>query len=506
MVDSNTDGGASEVKREAEVLSERANRLSKLERIKALGVHPYPERYNAQNRTIDLAKLELGAAVSLAGRIVRFREMGKISFAHLLDWSGSGQVIFQRDHLGEEYKTITKLLDIGDFIGVEGEVYRTKTGELSCLVKSWKFLGKALLPLPEKWKGLRDTEALYRQRYLDLISNQSTRERFKFRSDFIRAIREFYWKNDFQEVETPSLMHSATGANARPYNTHNHALDIDLVLRISHELPLKKLIVGGFEKIFEIGKAFRNEGHDPSHLPEHTHIEHYAAYWNYEDNINFTEEMFRHIFERLKLPWLQKIKDRQGEEHLVNFEPSWQRINYVELLEKDTALKVLDYSDADKLRSDIKSRGFEFEGIEEMGLATLIDNLYKKISRPKLIQPTILYSYPKILQPLARVNDKDARLVDQFQLVVNGWEVVKAYSELVDPLDQRARFLEQFEAREAGDKEAMESDEDYLTAMEHGMPPISGWGMGLDRLIALLTDCDNVRDVVLFPLMKPLAF
>jgi lysyl-tRNA synthetase class 2 len=483
--------------------AERQNRAAKRQKLLEAGVALHPGRFERSHQLSDLRSLTLGTEVTLAGRLMRFREMGKITFAHLQDWSGQGQVIFQRDRLGDDYKIITKLLDLGDFIGVKGEVYQTKTGEMSCLVKEWKFLGKALLPLPEKWKGLRDGEAAHRQRYLDLISNPSTRERFKLRSDFIRALREFYWQENFLEVETPTLMHKATGANARPYRTHNHALDIDVVLRISHELPLKELIVGGFEKIFEIGKAFRNEGHDPSHLPEHTHIEHYCAYWNFEDNILFTERMFASIFAKLGLSTTRTIKDRAGVEHQIDFQGPWRREEYVSLLSRDSGLDIMSYQDADTLRNDLRTRGIEFDGMQTMGLSTLIDNLYKKVSRPKIVQPTILYRYPKALQPLARVNDEDSRMVDQFQMVVNGWELVKAYSELVDPIDQRQRFEEQARAKSAGDEEAMEMDEHFLTAMEHGMPPISGWGMGLDRTIALLTGCDNVRDVVLFPLLRP---
>jgi lysyl-tRNA synthetase class 2 len=485
-------------------VAERANRVAKLELFKQAGVHPYPARFDKQ---LDLAEAILrgeGELVKTAGRMVLFRQMGSITFAHIQDITGRMQVIFKRDLLGEDlYKLITKQHDLGDFIGVEGSIFTTKTGERSILVSSWTFLGKALLPLPGKFHGLKDREALHRQRYLDLIANQESRQRFMLRSDFIRALREFYWSEGFREVETATLMHQATGAAARPYRTHNNALDIDLVLRISHELPLKELIVGGFERVFELGKAFRNEGHDPSHLPEHTHLEHYAAYWSFEDNIKFTERMFNFLFTRLKLPTLLTLRDRDGGEHQVDWSTPWPRINFIELIRSDTGIDVMSYTSADMLRSDIRARGIEFEGISNMGLTSLIDNLYKKVSRPKLIQPTILYSYPKILQPLARINDENPDLVDQFQLVVNGWEIVKAYSELVDPVDQRERFAQQAEQRSAGDEEAMDMDEGYLTAMEHGMPPISGWGMGVDRILALLTGQDNLRDVVLFPLMRP---
>lgn len=495
---------APEVEEVVDQVAERANRLAKLENFKKAGIHPYPARFE---KALDIEQVlthQETESVCTAGRIMLFRQMGSITFAHIQDFSGRMQVVLKKDILGDElYKLVTKNHDLGDFIGVQGTIFTTKTGEKSILVQTWTFLGKALLPPPGKFHGLKDREVLHRKRYLDLMANHDTRTRFAFRSNFIRAMREFYWREGFHEVETSTLMHNATGAAARPYHTHNNALDIDLVLRISHELPLKELVVGGFEKVFELGKAFRNEGHDPSHLPEHTHLEHYAAYWNFEDNIRFTERMFDYLFENLKLPKVLTIKDRDGQEQQVDWSTPWPRVNYIELIKADTGIDVMSYSSADALRNDIKARGIEFEGMREMGVTSLIDNLYKKVSRPKLIQPTILFNYPKILQPLARVNDQSADLVDQFQLVVNGWEIVKAYSELVDPIDQRERFLQQAEQRKAGDDEAMDMDEGYLTAMEHGMPPISGWGMGIDRVLALLTGQDNLRDVVLFPLMRP---
>ena len=490
---------------EVDLVAERATRLEKLKNFTAAGIHPYPASFEKKIDLVDARQLAEETPVKTAGRIVLFRQMGSITFAHLQDFSGRMQVIFKKDALGADlYKLITKNHDLGDFVGVEGTIFTTKTGEKSILVSEWTFLGKALLPLPAKFHGVKDPEVLYRQRYLDLIANESTRTRFALRSSLIRAVREFYWREGFLEVETATLMHHATGAAARPYHTHNNALDIDIVLRISHELPLKELIVGGFEKVFELGKAFRNEGQSPAHLPEHTHLEHYAAFWSYEENIVFTEKMFDYIFSTLNLPRQMPIKDRDGVEHMVDWSTPWHRENFIEMVSRDCGLDVMSYSNADNLRAAIKAKGIQFEDMDDMGLSTLIDYLYKKVSRPKIIQPTILFNYPRALQPLARVNDQDAKIVDQFQLVVNGWEIVKAYSELVDPIDQRDRFVEQAAAKSAGDEEAMDVDEEYLIAMEHGMPPISGWGMGIDRLVALLTGQDNLRDVVLFPLMRPI--
>ncbi len=484
--------------------NEEQIRLQKLNQLAELGIQAYPEKFDKKQSLAECLDLNEGAKVETAGRLIMFRDMGKLTFAHLQDISGKMQVAFKADDLGKDnYKTLLKAIDLGDFLGVEGELFVTHKGEKTILVSKWTFLGKALRALPEKWHGLRDRETAYRQRYLDLISNEETMARFQFRSNFIKALREFYWSQGFMEVETQTLLHKATGAHAQPYKTHNNALDIDVYLRISHELPLKELIVGGFEKIFELGKAFRNEGHDPSHLPEHTHLEHYCAYWNYEDNMRFTEEMFNYLFKKLNLPNKIKIKDKEGQEREVDFSTPFERINYIELIEKDSGIDITKVRTRNDLIKKIAEKGIQLEGIKEMGYATIVDNLYKKVSRPKITGPAFLYYYPIELQPLARRNDENKDIVDQFQLVINGWEVVKAYSELVDPIDQEQRFAEQTKLKDGGDDETMEGDPEYIMAMKHGMPPISGWGMGVDRIITLLTGQENLRDVVLFPLMKP---
>ena len=487
-----------------ELQNEEAIRLQKLDKIRSAGIHPYPEKFDKKKTLAECKELTDGKKVKTAGRLVMFRDMGKLTFAHLQDFSGRMQIAFKQDDLGKEnYKQLQKIIDLGDLIGVEGEIFTTHKGELTIMVAKWTFLGKALKPLPEKWHGLKDTEAKYRQRYLDLISNQETMERFKLRSNFIKALREFYWKEEFYEVETPTLLHQASGAHAKPYVTHNNGLDIDVHLRISHELPLKQLIVGGFDKVFEIGKAFRNEGIDPSHLPEHTHLEHYCAYWNFEDNIKFTEKMFDFIFDKLGLDKVVEVTSKDGKKKKVDFTTPWKKVDYIEQIKKDCGLDVSKYTDPKDLVKDLKKKKIQLDDMDKMGLATLIDNLYKKVSRPKLVGPVFLYYYPIELQPLARRNDEDENIVDQFQLVINGWEVLKAYSELVDPIDQEKRFAEQSELKEGGDDETMEGDPEYITAMKHGMPPISGWGMGIDRILALLTGQENLRDVVLFPLMRP---
>jgi len=482
---------------------ERQVRLQKLVAIKEMGINPYPAKFAKKNNLAEAKTSKEGTKVSVAGRIMTKRTMGKIAFVHLQDWSGKMQIVFKLDEIGkDEFKFLEKKIDMGDFIGVTGKIFTTQKGEISILVDKYTFLSKALSPLPEKFHGVKDQDTIYRQRYLDLLMNEDSKNTFKFRINFIRALREFYYSEGFDEVETPTLMHQATGATATPYKTHNNALDIDVYLRISHELPLKELIIGGMEKVFELGKAFRNEGADPSHLPEHTHLEHYCAYWDFEDNIIFTEKMIDYLFDNLKIDRKIELIGRDEKTHQVDFSTPFKRVNFIDLIKKDTRLDVTKYTDAKKLLADIKDKKIEFDGMADMSLTGLVDNLYKKVSRPKIINPTILFNYPKYLQPLARINDNDKNIVDQFQLVVNGWEIIKAYSELVDPIDQKARFDDQSKAKSAGKEEVMESDDEFITALEHGAPPISGWGMGVDRIIALLTGHTNLRDVVLFPLLR----
>ncbi len=484
--------------------SERETRAQRFQDIKNAGINPYPARFHRTHTLAEIPALSATTYITIAGRLMRRRNMGKIIFCHIQDWSGTVQIVFKKEEVGDEqFDFFVDTFDVGDFIGVEGEVFTTQKGEISVLVKKYQVLGKALLPLPEKWHGVKDTETIYRQRYLDLIMNQDSKKRFAFRSQLIQSLRQYYWQEKFIEVETPTFLHQATGATATPYKTHHNALDMDMYLRISHELPLKELVVGGMEKVFELGKAYRNEGIDPSHLPEHTHLEHYGAYWDFEDNITFVEHMFEHLFTTLGISKQMDIEDRDGTVESVDWSTPWPRVNFVELIKKDTDLDVLEYTDAKTLLKDIKKAKIEFEDMDNMSLAGLVDNLYKKVSRPRIVNPTILTHYPKYLQPLARTNDDDPRIVDQFQLVVGGWELGKGYSELVDPHEQAARFSEQSQAKDKGEGEVMEGDDEYITAMEHGMPPISGWGMGIDRIVAILSGSNNLRDVVLFPLLRP---
>jgi lysyl-tRNA synthetase class 2 len=511
--------------KEPDINDEYQQRLAKRLIIADLGIDITPENFLDRIST-DLAKKKADKNIRsneevikapqknirLAGRVMIFRSHGKLSFAQLQDFEGRIQLALVKDitkiiALDEDkmphHKFWEKMIDIGDYIGVEGELFKTNHGELTLLVKELTFLGKALRPLPEKFHGLSDEDQILRRRYLDTITNEDSRKRFKFRSDIIRTIRQFFWDNNFDEVETPILEYKATGAAAKPYFTHNNALDADLVLRISQELPHKKLIIGGFERIFEIGKAFRNEGIDPSHLPEHTHFEWYVAYWGYKQNMDFTERLIKHVLKKLNIDSTVPVKNKEGKVKKVDFATEWPRIDYVELIKKDSGINILETKDVEELKKAIKKNKIDITDMDKMGYATLVDYLYKKVSLPKIVGPAFLYNYPKALQPLARTNNNHPEMVNQFQLVINGWEIVKGYSELVDSVDQSARFKEQEKERAKGDEEAMEGDDEYILAMEHGMPPISGVGLGLDRFITILSQQDSLRDCVFFPLMRP---
>ncbi|NCD07715.1 MAG: lysine--tRNA ligase, partial [Spirochaetia bacterium] len=356
---------------------------------------------------------------------------------------------------------------------------------------------------PDKFHGISDSELKYRQRYLDLIMDPETKERFQFRNDFIWELRNFYKNYNFEEINTPILCNTASGALAKPFNTHHNALDIDVHLRIAPELYLKRAIVGGYERVVEFARCFRNEGTDPSHLQDFTMIEHYAAYWNFEDNMKFTEDMLTSVIKKLKGTLKIEIPNRDGELVEVDFSAPWGKVSFRDLLIKDCGIDIDKFPDLESLRKEIKLKNIEVKDIDSLGRGNLIDALYKVVSRPKLINPIFLVNHPIDVSPLARKNDDNPNVADRFQLVVNGWEIVNAYSELTDPIDQAYRFDKQMEAKGMGDEEAMNKDEDYIKAMEYGMPPVSGFGMGVERIVALLTKQQNLRDVVLFPLMRP---
>jgi lysyl-tRNA synthetase, class II len=481
---------------------QRAVRIEKIKALREAGELPYAERFEKSHMLADAKQLADGTkSVKAAGRVIAVRAFGKLTFCHLLDFSGTMQIALQKNKLAERFETFMKTVDMGDFIGVEGEVITTRTGEKTIDVSAWTFLSKSLRPLPEKFHGLTDQELVYRRRYLDLITSPEHMERFKKRTKIIRTIREFLDKNDFVEIDTPVLANKACGALARPFITHHNALDIDVYLRIAPETYLKRAVAGGFERVYEFARCFRNEGLDASHLPDFTLLEYYCAYWNYEDNMNFTEKLLKHLLMEV-CGGLSITYEGTN----ISFDGQWPRISFRDLILRDCGIDINLFATKEDLLAEIKAKGITFEtdvDVAHAGRGNLIDLLYKKVSRPALVNPVFVIHHPLDLSPLARKNDKNPQVVDRFQLVVNGWEIVNAYSELVDPIDQAQRFEEQAAARAHGDLEAMEVDNDFLLCMEYGMPPISGWGMGVDRVTALLTNAPNLRDVILFPLMRP---
>lgn len=477
-------------------------RLEKEEKLKELGINIHPERYEVTHALKDARLLEDGTKnVRVAGRVMSKRKMGKISFMDLRDIEGKIQLVIKRDDIGEEtYKILHSTIDVGDFIGVEGEIFTTQSGEKSLQVANYEFLGKAIRPLPEKFHGISNQELMYRERHLDLIMNDDTKKRFLLRSNFIKLMREFLWERGFIEVDTPVLQNTASGATARPFITHHNTYDADVYLRISPELTLKKLIVGGFTNVFEIARDFRNEGISVNHLQDFTMIEGYSAYYNYKDNMKLLRDMVIYI--------ISKLFDGNTTVNIsgtdIDFGQEWDEVSFRDLLIKDCGIDINDYPTAKELLAEIRNRGIELEdeNIENLGRGNLIDLLYKKVSRPYIIKPTYLTGHPTDLSPLARSNDDNPDYVDRFQLIVNGQEIINGYSELVDSEEQEKRFIEQNALKENGDEEAMSIDHEYIKAMEYGMPPISGWGLGIDRFLQFLTSSYNIRDVVLYPLLK----
>ena len=465
-------------------------------------INPYPERYERNYELCDAAKLEDGVTnVRVAGRIVLMRKMGKLSFLTLQDIKGRIQVSIKIDMVGEDaYSFFKKYIDLGDFIGVEGETFTTHTGEKTIRANSYTFLGKALKPLPEKFHGLTDIETVYRERYLDLIMSEDARKKFLLRSNFIKELRNYLNDEGYIEIETPILNNKASGATAKPFITHHNALDVDLYLRIAPETYLKRAVVGGFTKVFEIARCFRNEGMDATHLQDFTMIEGYGAYLNYEDNMLFLQNMLQTIIKKLFGTLVLNIDDKE-----IDLSGTWQAISFRDLILKYSSIDIDVYNTKESLLAKIKEEKIEIDSeipLEDLGYGNLVDQLYKKVARPNVLGPVYLIKHPIELSPLARANDNNKNITDRFQLIINGAEIINAYSELVDPQDQEARLLKQAELKAKGDVEAMPMDYEYIEAMEYGMPPISGWGMGIDRLLQILTNSENIKDVIMFPLMR----
>jgi lysyl-tRNA synthetase class 2 len=475
-------------------------RLLNLEALVEAGFEPYPYRFPKTHSAGAILEAKAGAPpetewpeeVALAGRVVAIRRMGKVTFAHLLDESGRIQLYFQKD-LTPRYELLKKL-DVGDILGVKGPLFTTKTGEVTVKVLSWTPLVKSLHPLPDKWHGLKDKEVRYRQRYLDLIVNPEVREVFRRRSEMVRYIRRFFEDRGFLEVETPILQATTGGAEARPFKTYHNALDHEFFLRISLELYLKRLLVGGYEKVFEIGRVFRNEGIDHNHNPEFTMLEAYWAYADYQDMALLVEELLSglvlHLFGTYEVPY-------QG--RLLNFKPPFRRISFVEALKEKAGLP-FDPLDLERLRLWADAHHPELAQVPSY---KLLDKLFGLYVEPELQDPTFVFDFPLAISPLAKRHRERPGLTERWDLFAGGMELAPAYSELNDPLDQRERFLEQARRRKEGDEEAPEPDEDFLLALEYGMPPAAGLGLGIDRLAMLLTDQPSLRDVLPFPLMKP---
>ena len=477
-------------------------RRQKLEEISKV-CNPYPDKFDRTHSIAQARELEDGTKdVRIAGRVMFMRKMGKLSFVKIRDLEGAIQLKIEADKLGEEgYDFFKRLIDSGDFIGAEGEIITTQTGEKSLAVEKLTFLGKALRPLPEKFHGLQDTEVKYRERYVDLIMNEESRNVFLGRSKFYAFLRKFLGENGFLEVETPIVQTAVSGASARPFFTHHNALDIDCNLRIAPEIYLKECIIAGFDRVFEVAKCFRNEGMDSEHLQEFTQVEWYASYWNFEDNIKFYTKFIREL-----VMYLKGTTTITYQGHEIDFgKEEWPRINYVEEMKKILGEDFLDIEDPVALKERVvEKKLFTMAELEDYkSISQIIDFVYKNYIRKSIVEPTIIYNYPAVLIPLARRNDANEKIIDVFQVVCLGTELCKAYSELVNPKQQRQSFEDQLKAKAQGDDETMDLDETYLRAMEQGMPPISGLGFGIDRLMMILFDAPSIRDVVLFPIMKP---
>ncbi|HCI28710.1 MAG TPA: lysine--tRNA ligase [Fervidobacterium sp.] len=478
----------------------REERIKEIEEIRELGINPYPYSYKKTHTTEGIRKQFQNIAngevtderVSTAGRVMAIREHGKSTFFHIKDTFGRIQAYVRKDKT-ENYEFFKEHITVGDIIGVEGIVFKSNTGEVTILVEKFQLLNKPLRPMPEKWHGIKDREILYRQRYAEMIANDETIKRFKMRSDIIRMIREFLTLKGFYEVETPILQYLTGGASARPFITHLNALDIDMYLRIATELHLKRFIVGGFEKVYEIGRIFRNEGISYKHHPEFTTIELYQAYADYEDVMNLTEELITHLVEQL----FETTKIiYQGQE--IDFTRPWRRIKMRDFIKENLDVDILEDED-EKLISVLTSHGVEID-INDRG--HMIEKLWDLVE-DRVIQPTFLIDHPVEISPLAKKNRNDPRVTERFELIIYGREMANAFSELNDPVDQYERFVNQLRLRDLGDEEAHMMDKDFIRALEYGMPPTGGLGIGIDRIVMFLTDSANIRDVIAFPLVRP---
>lgn len=482
------------------------HRFEKLYELKEMGINPYISSFKVTNKISDIKKAYINTSsadlldkkyrVTVAGRVMAIREFGKAAFLNIKDRSGSIQVYIAKKELSEQEYEIFKKTDIGDFIGVSGYLFKTKTGELTVLAETYKILTKALRDLPEKWHGLKDVEKRYRQRYVDLIVNDDVRELFILRSKIIQRMRQFFIENEFIEVETPMMQPIAGGATARPFITHHNALDMTLYLRIAPELYLKRLVIGGLERVFEINRNFRNEGISTKHNPEFTMVEWYMAYADYYDQMAFTENMLYTIAKDV----LGKTTITFGE-YEIDLTPPWDKLTLEDSIEKYTDIKKDDLKDFESAKKVAENLGIKLE--KNWGRGKIVLEIFEKTVEHKLIQPTFIIDYPKEVSPLAKSKFDNPDVTERFELFIAGMEVANGFNELNDPIDQKERFEKQVEAKEAGDEEAHMMDHDYIRALEYGLPPTAGQGLGVDRLVMLFTNKNSIREVILFPHMRP---
>jgi lysyl-tRNA synthetase, class II len=479
-------------------------KIDKLATLRAAGIEPYPYGYHRTHTTQESVSiveqnkenlLTREFKVNVAGRIMAKRTMGKSAFLDIRDSSGRIQLFFRINNLGEIKYGHVKEIDVGDIIGAKGKLCLTRTGEPTVEVDDFTLLAKSLQPLPEKWHGLSDVEKRYRQRYLDLISNPDAKQIFVTRSKIIGVIRDFLSKRNFLEVETPVLQPEAGGATARPFITHHNTLDRDFYLRIALELHLKRLIIGGFDKVYEIGRIFRNEGISIKHNPEFTMLESYETYADYRDVMKMLEEMVSTVCQQVH--GSNKV-EFNGQ--MIDFTPPWKRIDMHQAIVQYAQIDINQYPDAESLKNMMNQRGMRFDPNKDRG--KLIDEIVSTYVDPQFMQPTILFDYPIEMSPLAKKKPGSDNIVERFEAYCAGMEIANAFTELNDPIDQRQRFMKQMEARAAGDEEAATMDEDFVTAMEHGMPPTGGLGVGIDRLVMILTNQQSIREVILFPALR----
>jgi len=481
------------------------DRRAKAKKLQAEGVTLYPAGYGIDITSteavdrfghMDAETLEQDSrSFSMAGRIIARRDFGKASFIHLKDRNGRVQAYIRKDKVSPKDFNIFKLMDIGDFIGLSGTFFKTRTGELTLLANGLTLLSKSLLPLPEKWHGLTDVETRYRQRYLDLIMNDPVKEVFVLRSRIIQAIRTFFVEKDFLEVETPMMQPIPGGATARPFKTYHNTLGMDLYLRVAPELYLKRLVVGGLERVFEINRNFRNEGISVKHNPEFTMLEFYMAYATYEDLMTLTESLFTRLLDQI---FGRTDMTYQGKD--IDFTPPWARISLFDALTELGGVRDAVIQNRDDAAEAASQYDISLSASDSHG--QILTKLFDHLVEPQLIHPTFVTGYPTEVSPLSRCNDRNPDIVDRFELFIGGKEIANAFNELNDPADQRQRFENQAALRNAGDKEAQFMDTDYVTALEYGMPPTAGEGIGIDRVVMLLTDSPSIRDVILFPHMR----